>query len=179
MEEQELIQGCITQDRTSQRAVFERYAGKLFGVCQRYTNRSDEADDILQEAFIKIFNQIHTFAFAGSFEGWMRRIVVNTAIRHYQQRRQQYAQTFSLSEMNDVTVDPTVYDELQEEDLLEMIGRLPEGYRMVFNLYAIEGFSHREIAETLHIEESTSRSQLVKARKMLQQMILVVEKVAV
>lgn len=137
-----------------------------------------EAEDILQDAFIKIFKNIGDFQERGSFEGWVRRIVVNTALKNIDKK------SFSNEQIggeidNDAGEAPSVYSELGEEDLLKMIASLPEGYRVVFNLYAIEGFSHKEIADLLGVGESTSRSQLVKARKLLQEMILKTQKIAV
>ena len=147
-------------------------------VCLRYARHRLEAEDILQDAFIKIFDNIGNFGFRGSFDGWIRRIVVNTALKNYRKSSFQQEQ-IGLKEELDVPIDPVIYADLHEAELLDLISRLPDGYRVVFNLYAIEGYSHREIAETLQVKESTSRSQLVKARKLLQQMILQMQRVAV
>lgn len=178
MTEKDLIQGCTRGDRKCQEEVFRRYAGKMLVVCRRYARHQMEAEDILQDAFIKIFKNIGDFQERGSFEGWVRRIVVNTALKNIDKK------SFSNEQIggeidNDAGEAPSVYSELGEEDLLKMIASLPEGYRVVFNLYAIEGFSHKEIADLLGVGESTSRSQLVKARKLLQEMILKTQKIAV
>ena len=178
MTEQELIQGCIKEDKRCQKELFRRYAGRLLGICLRYARHRLEAEDILQDAFIKIFDKIASFEGKGSLEGWLRRIVVNTALKNYQKLSFQQEQ-IGLGEELDIPIDPVIYADLQEAELLNLIARLPDGYRVVFNLYAIEGYSHREIANTLEIKESTSRSQLVKARKLLQNMILQMQRVAV
>jgi len=176
--EHELIKGCIEQNPACQRMLFEKYAGKMMGVCLRYAQDSMEAEDMLQDAFVKVFQYIGQFKFEGSFEGWIRRIVVNTAIRHLERKK------MSFKEIDDhqpdlPSVDPSAYHFLGEEDLMKLISALPEGYRMVFNLSVIEGYSHDEIAEMLKIQAGTSRSQLVKARKMLQSQILQLQKIAV
>ncbi|HVZ25951.1 MAG TPA: sigma-70 family RNA polymerase sigma factor [Sediminibacterium sp.] len=177
-DEYELIQGCIRQDSRSQRVLFDRYAGKMMGVCLRYANDSMEAEDMLQDAFIKVFQYIGQFKFEGAFEGWIRRIVVNTAIRHLEKKKLHFK---DIDENGPQTpqIDAQAYTQLNQAELLKLISQLPEGYRLVFNLNAIEGYSHEEIAEMLHIQPGTSRSQLVKARKMLQHQILQLQKVAV
>ncbi len=129
-----------------------------------------EAEDILQDAFIKIFSNLEKYEGKGSFEGWMRRIVVNTALKNYHKSSYQ-KEKIGLEDYQGGSLNPEVISSLHEEEILNVIAKLPDGYRMVFNLYVIEGFSHKEIAEQLKIQESTSRSQLVKARKMLQSKI--------
>ncbi len=178
MTEQDLIQGCIRGDKKCQEAIFRRYAGKMLAVCMRYARHRMEAEDLLQDAFIKVFRNINKFQSKGSFEGWIRRIVVNTALKNID-RKAFTNEQIGIDVMHDEGALPTVYSDLGEEDLLNMIATLPDGYRLVFNLYAIEGLSHKEIADLLGIKESTSRSQLVKARKMLQEMIVKVQKIAV
>jgi RNA polymerase sigma-70 factor (ECF subfamily) len=176
--EKDLIQGCILGDKKSQEALFRTYSGKMLAVCRRYTRHHMEAEDVLQDAFIKVFRNIQRFEQRGSLEGWIRRIVVNTALKNRDKK------SFTNEQIG-VEVDqsmgrlPAIYSDLGTDDLMQVIGRLPEGYRLVFNLYAIEGYSHKEIADLLDIGESTSRSQLVKARKMLQEMILQAQKIAV
>jgi len=137
-----------------------------------------EAEDILQDAFIKVFDNIGRFEFKGSFEGWIRRIVINTALKNYSKKSFKQEQ-IGLENQPELPLDPEIYSNLEEEELLRLINRLPDGYRLVFNLYAVEGYSHKEIADLLGIQESTSRSQLVKARKMLQGMIIDLQKIAV
>ncbi|MCB0620174.1 MAG: sigma-70 family RNA polymerase sigma factor [Saprospiraceae bacterium] len=171
MTERDLIQGCIDEDRQCQIEVFRLYAGKMLAVCQRYARHHMEAEDILQEAFIKVYDNVAKFQFKGSFEGWIRRIVINTALKNYQKSSFQ-KERIGLEDYDDRPIEPEAISLLQEEELLDLIEQLPDGYRVVFNLYAVEGYSHKEIAEMLGIGESTSRSQLVKARKMLKDRIL-------
>ena len=159
--------------------MFQRYAGKMLAVCMRYARHRMEAEDILQDAFVKVFEHIGQFQFKGALEGWIRRIVVNTAIKAYDRKSFTHEQ-IGIDPTWDSASDLQLSDmQLQEKDLLNMINQLPDGYRIVFNLYAIEGYSHQEIAEMLGIQESTSRSQLVKARKQLQTQLFELHKVAV
>ena len=178
MTEQDLIKGCIKQDRKCQEELFRRFAGKMLVVCMRYARHQMEAEDMLQDAFIKVFTHIERYEGKGSFEGWIRKIVVNTALKHID-RKSFTQEQIGVEQDYDAAVDPDVFSHLGERELLKMVADLPEGYRVVFNLYAIEGYSHKEIAELLDIGESTSRSQLVKARKMLQDRVLNVQKIAV
>lgn len=178
MTEHELIQGCVREDRHCQQEVFRLYAGKMMAVCLRYARHRMEAEDILQDAFIKVFDHIHRFENKGSFEGWIRRIVVNTALKFYSRKKITNEQ-IGVEHLPEVAVEPEAYQFFDEEELLGFISELPDGYRLVFNLYAIEGYNHKEIAEMLGIQESTSRSQLVKARKMLQARVTAAQKIAV
>jgi RNA polymerase sigma factor (sigma-70 family) len=169
--ERELIEGCVRGDSHCQLEVFRLYAGKMLSVCKRYARHEAEAEDMLQDAFVKVFEHMERFEFKGSFEGWVRRIVVNTALKAFQRSSFQ-KERIGIEVHEDVPIEPEALSHLQEEELLRMIAQLPDGYRVVFNLYVIEGYSHKEIAEMLNIGESTSRSQLVKARKILQDRIL-------
>lgn len=178
MTEHELIRGCIRKDATCQRKLFELYAGKMMSVCLRYASDAGEAEDILQEGFIRIFSYIHQFKFEGSFEGWLRRIVVNSALKQLQKKKISFKEITDHHESTP-RMDPYVYANLGEEELMKLINALPEGYRVVFNLSVIEGYSHEEIAQLLNVQPSTSRSQLVKARKMLQNQITELQKIAV
>jgi RNA polymerase sigma factor (sigma-70 family) len=175
--EAQLVKGCINENRTAQQEVFRLYAGKMLTVCRRYARHNSEAQDLLQEGFIRVFNKVHTFKSTGSFEGWIRRVMVNVALKNYQKSSYQKEQ-IGLEGYQEGAADPTVFSHLHEEELLKLVASLPEGYRVVFNLYAIEGYSHAEVAELMGIGESTSRSQLVKARKMLQGMVIKLQKVA-
>lgn len=180
MTEDELIKGCVREDATCQKAVFDRYASRMLGVCHRYARNHADAEDILQDSFIKVFSKIKQFKAEGSFEGWVRRIVVNTAIKKYSLAR--YEKELSGYEITDnlqPTEEATAHTHLSEKDLLALIHQLPDGYRIIFNLYVLEGYQHDEIAEMLGIQAGTSRSQLVKARLMLQKQILALQKVAV
>ncbi len=178
MNEYELIKGCIKQDITCQRMLFEQLAGKMFTVCLRYANDHMEAEDMLQDGFIRVFNNLHQFKFEGSFEGWVRRVIVNCALKHLQKKRIQFTE-LKENYFDTHYVDSYAYSNLGEEELLKLISQLPDGYRIVFNLNIIEGYTHDEIAKLLNIQPSTSRSQLVKARKMLQAQILQLQKIAV
>ncbi len=178
LSEHELIKGCIEQNPHTQRALFERYAGKFMSVCVRYALDTMEAEDMLQEGFVRIFNNLHQFKHEGSFEGWMRRIVVNVCLKYIQKRKLPFKDIEGGS-TQDIQVAPYIYGSLSEDDLMKLISQLPDGYRIVFNLNVIEGYSHEEIGVMLGIEASTSRSQLVKARRMLQNQIIKLEKIAV
>ena len=176
MTEEEIIKGCIHNNAHCQHALFKQYAGRVMGICLRYASANSEAEEMAQHAFIKLFNAIHQFRFEGSFEGWVRKITVRTCLAALQKKHIQYADI----NMADFVVDPNAVhaiSALSEKELIEMIKRLPEGYRIVFNLYVIEGYSHDEIAAMLNIESVTSRSQLAKARKILQKQILLQQKV--
>ncbi len=170
MTEKELVQGCLREDVRCQRAIFERYAGTMLAVCLRYARHRPEAEDMLQEAFIRVFDKMDRFEFKGSFEGWIRRIVINTALKNFQRKRFTHEQ-IGLEHTVESSAEPAAYSHLGEQELMVLINHLPDGYRVVFNLYAIEGYSHKEIAEALGIQEATSRSQLLKARKLLQSQI--------
>ncbi len=138
----------------------------MYAVCLRYARNPSDAADILQEGFVKVFTKLDQFQFQGSFEGWMRRIMVNTALRTYQRQRFDL-ESSGYENLPESPVDPDAVSALSELEILQLISRLPEGYKMVFNLVAIEGYSHAEAAEMLGIQESTSRSQLTKARRLL------------
>jgi len=176
--EVELIKGCVRQDATCQRLLFEQMAGKMFTICLRYANDTMEAEDMLQEGFIRVFNHIHQFKFEGSFEGWIRKIIVNSALKYLQKKKIIFNELKEKIYNNQVTYS-FAFSNLGEEELLKLISQLPTGYRIVFNLNVIEGYNHDEIAQMLNIQASTSRSQLAKARRMLQQQILKLEKIAV
>ncbi len=178
MNEKELIEGAIRRQEKCQRALFDRYAPILMGVCLRYARNEQEAEDILQESFIRIFDKLSLYDFKGSFEGWLKRLCVNVALKTYQLKRFSHEQSGyeSLPETPD---DPAIYAKLGEEELLKMISALPDGYRIVFNMYAIEGYSHKEIADLLSIQEASSRSQLLKARKLLQKQIQQHQRIAI
>jgi len=138
----------------------------MYAVCLRYARSSSDAADILQEGFVKVFTKLDQFQFQGSFEGWVRRIMINTALRTYQRQRFDY-ETTGLETLPESPVEPDALAALSEAELLRLISRLPDGYRVVFNMVAIEGYSHAEVADLLGIQESTSRSQLTKARRWL------------
>ncbi len=162
----ELIKGCLRDNASCQLELYHRYCNKMYAVCLRYARNKSDAPDILQEGFIKVFACLNQYKGSGSFEGWIRRIMVNTALRAYQKQRYQFEHN-GYERLPEVAVDANVIDRLSAEELMYLIDKLPEGYRVIFNLVAIDGLSHQEVAETLEIQESTSRSQLTKARKYL------------
>ncbi|WP_101688859.1 RNA polymerase sigma factor [Dysgonomonas massiliensis] len=173
MNEEQLIAGCQKQDRIAQKALYEKYSRLLFGICLRYCPDVSSAQDLLQDGFIKVFTSIQSFQGKGSFEGWLKRIFVNLALENIRKDKkilqftddiQNYSDSNELTDDDDISLIP-------EKELLNMIQELPKGYAAVFNLYAIEDYSHKEIAELLNINESTSRSQYVRARQILQQRV--------
>lgn len=170
--EKQLIERCIKGERAAQEQLYMSYSRKVKGLCLRYARTVFEAEDILQEAFIKIFKNLKNYNNSGPFEAWMRRIVLNTAIDSYKSNLFLENQV-NIDDTNELDLKPTVIgDNLTEQELLMVIGKLPDGYRMVFNLYAIEGYSHKEIAEMLNISEGTSKSQLSKARNYLKTLLV-------
>jgi RNA polymerase sigma factor (sigma-70 family) len=168
--ESDLIKGCIEGDRRMQEELYKRLAPRMYAVCLRYAGGAEEAEDILQEGFIKIFKKLSSFRSEGSFEGWARRVFVNTAIEHF--RRKKYLQPVSEKEENTIEGNYlSVLDELAERDILDLVRQLSPGYRTVFNMYVVEGYTHREIGELLKISEGTSKSQLSRAKVILQEMV--------
>ena len=168
--EADLIQGCINNDRRMQEELYRRFAPKMYAVCLRYAGNAEEAEDILQEGFIKIFKKISSFRSEGSFEGWIRRIFVNTSIEHF--RRKIYLQPISEQEENTLEGKSlSILDKLAERDIIQLVQQLSPGYRTVFNLYVVEGYNHREIANLLGISEGTSKWHLSEARKQLQKLL--------
>lgn len=170
--EEELITGCQKGKRKYQEALYQQYSGKVMGICLRYTRDPDEAQDVLQETFIKIFEKIGQVKEPKALPGWVKRIAVNTSINHYHQQKRVYQQS-DIEEVFDLPgEEETALSNLSNQELLHLIAQLPEGYRMVFNLYVIEGFQHKEIAEMLNVSEGTSKSQLSKAKSMLKRFFL-------
>jgi len=163
-----LIQKCKKRDVKSQSEIYHLYAGKLFALCLKYSKTHQEAEDNLQEAFITIFKKINQFKFKGSFEGWMKRIVINTALQTYRKKNILNLVEENLSEQVEVAVDE---DDISLDFLLKIIQELPERYQMVFNLYVLDGYSHKKIAEMLGVAEGTSKSNLSRARLILKEKI--------
>lgn len=169
--EEELIQGCLNLDPKAQKQLYEKYSAKMFGVCLRYVKDYSEAEDVLVTAFMKVFDRLVQYKGHGSFEGWIRRVTINEALTFLRKNRYMYLEV----EIEKVDIEPKfqkLENELEVEDLLNMVKRLPEGYRTVFNLYAIEGYTHKEIAKKLEINVNTSKSQLSRARKLLQKYLV-------
>lgn len=176
MTEEDLIKGCLREDRDAQRELYKRFSGKMMAVCLRYAGNRMEAEDMLQEGFIKVFDNIGKFKSEGSLEGWVRRIMVNTSINKIRSQKVRFEE---LGEENDDFMhhDKSIIDRMSEKDILNLVSQMPSGYRYVFNMYAIEGLSHKEIAANLGIEEASSRSQYAKAKKYLQQQLAKLEKI--
>lgn len=170
----ELLAGCRAGNRKSQELLYGTYARKMLAVCARYAKDNFEAEDILQVAFIKIFDKIKDFKEEGSLEGWIRRIMVNTAIEFYR-RNARLNLVLEMDEAQEQSVSENQFSKMNMQDLLRIIQTLSPGYRLVFNMYAIEGFSHKEIAKELGISEGTSKSQLARARVILQEAVLKME----
>ncbi len=166
LNEDELIEGCVREDVHFQKMLYEKYAGKMMGVCLRYCNSQQEAEDVLQDAFIKIFDKIKSFEKRGSLEGWIRRIMVNSALKSNDKRVRKF-EPGSLDTSPEPLFDPTAISKMETKKLLSIIQELPDGYKAVFNMYAIEGYSHKEIADKLDINEVTSRTQFARAKKYL------------
>ncbi len=166
----DLIEGCIRDDRHFQQLLYNKYSAKMYGVCLRYTDNLDDAQDVLQEGFIKAFKNLTKFRSEGSFEGWLRRIFVNTSIEHYRKRKYITRVTNQHDEQIE-DEDINVLHKLAERDILAIINELSPGYKTVFNLHVIEGYSHKEIAEMLGINEGTSKSQLARAKSVLKKVL--------
>ena len=168
--EPDLIRGCLEGNRRMQEELYHRFSPRMYAVCLRYAGNAEEAEDILQEGYIKIFKKLDTFRSEGSFEGWIRRIFVNTAIEHF--RRKRYLQTVSEKEENTIEGnDISVLDKMAAKDIIALIKELSPGYRTVFNMYVVEGYTHKEIADMLGISEGTSKSQLSRAKVILQSLV--------
>lgn len=172
MDEQLVIAGCKRGESWARKELYEQYAPAMMSVCMRYVNNRETARDLMQDGFLKIFTKIGTYTGSGAFGGWMRRVFVTTALE-YLRCNETLKNGLDIGECNDLVdeVDVSVLDRLSAEDLMGCIAQLPAGYRTVFNLYAIEGYTHAEIAAMLHIQEITSRTQFVRARKVLQRNI--------
>lgn len=167
-----IINGCLKGSRRDQELLYRRYSPRLYAVCLQYSDNDEEARDILQEGFIKIFINLSRFKHEGSFEGWMRRIIVNTALERYRSRNRLYM-VENIDRIPEPFADPDNedYSGLEATDLLEIIRMLPPKYRMVFNLFALEGYSHKEISQMVNISEGTSKSNLSRARMILQRRV--------
>lgn len=168
--ESDLIQGCLDGNARMQELLYRQFSPKMYAVCLRYSGQPEDAQDILQEGFVKVYRNLARFRGEGSFEGWMRRIFVNTAIEHYRRSVKMYP----VTETQENQVEDrnwSAFDKLSVKDLMKLIQGLSPGYRTVFNLYVVEGYTHREIGEMLGISEGTSKSQLARAKAILQHLI--------
>jgi len=175
MSEEEMIKRCLKNDPLAQRTLYDKLGPKMMGVCLRYMMNVEEAQDVLQDGFIKIFEKLGAYSGTGSFEGWVRRIFVNTALDAIRKNKNLKHQT----QIDDVAYalksNDFIFETLVAEDLMKVLQQLPLGYKTVFNLYAIEGYSHKEVAEKMNITVSTSKSQFSRAKAMLRELIIELE----
>lgn len=168
--ESDLIDGCIKGDHRMQRELYDRFASKMYGVCLRYAGDTNDADDMFQDGFIKVYKNLPKYRGEGSFEGWIRRIFINTCIEHFRKK----VKSYNISEVHENTVEDTRLDALDilaAKDMVKIINELSPGYRMVFNLYVVEGYGHKEIGKMLGISEGTSKSQLARAKGTLKKIL--------
>jgi len=172
MTEQNLIEACSQNNAAAQRELYNRFSGVLFGVCFRYAYRREDAEDMLQEGFVKIFKRINSFENKGNFEGWMKRVMVNNCI-NYLTKNKKFSEILSIENAYAFEIqEESIASKLLGKQIIECLRLLPIGYRTVINLYVIEGFSHKEIGEILEIGESTSRSQLIRGKALLESILI-------
>ena len=172
MTEEAILSGCLQNDAGAQRELYTRYSPKMLSVCYRFAHNREDAEDMLQEGFIKVYSQVHTFQNKGAFEGWIRRIMVHTCINHLKKNKK-FNESVDIIHANAVQIrEESVPSIVQAKQIVECIRLLPLGYRTVLNLYAIEGYSHKEISGMLDVEESTSRSQYTRAKQMLEDILI-------
>ncbi len=172
--DEELIEGCRRQNREAQKRLYEQYSSKFYALCCRYVKDKMEAEDVLITAFTKILDKIDQYTGEGNFEGWMRRVMVNEALSYLRKHKNMYLETAIEAASYEPDYNK-LENQLEAEDLMKLIETLPSGYKIVFNMYAIDGYSHKEIAEQLGITESTSKSQLSRARTALQKSLMETE----
>lgn len=168
--ESDLIKGCIKGDPQMQRLLYDRFASMMYAVCLRYSGSVEDANDVMQEGFIRVYKSLINFRGEGSFEGWVRRIFINTSIEHYRKK----VKLYNVTEVPENTIqdgDLNVLDVLDAKDIINIINELPPGYKVVFNMHVIEGYSHKEIAGILGITEGTSKSQLARAKGVLKKIL--------
>ncbi len=172
MTEEALLQACLKNQPAAQQELYSKYSPKMLAVCYRFARNREDAEDMLQESFIRVFTQIHQFQNKGSFEGWIRRIIVHTCINHLKKHKK-FNDCVDITQAHTLQVrEDSVPSIIQAKQVIECIRMLPIGYRTVLNLFAIDGYNHREIATMLDIEESTSRSQYTRAKAMLEQILV-------
>ena len=175
--DEELIYRCLKNEAKAQEELYKKYARKMYGVCLRFAKNKPDADDILQESFIKVFGNLKHFMFAGSFEGWIRRIITTTAINYYK-KNLRHMQELDINEMEEsLQIEDIGKQPVEEEELMQYLQELPDVNRIIFNMFVIEGFSHKEIGILLNIPENTSKSHLHRAKHELRKKVLKTEKV--
>ena len=172
MTEELMLAGCIRNNAAAQEALYNRFSPRMLGVCYRFAKNREDEEDMLQEGFIKVFTQIHQYRNEGALEGWIRRIIVHTCI-NILKKNKKFSESVDIIHANSIHIKEEVIPSImQAKQVVECIRSLPIGYRTVLNLYAIEGYSHKEIAGMLDIEESTSRSQYTRAKAMLEDILI-------
>jgi RNA polymerase sigma factor (sigma-70 family) len=173
MTEKELVKACVDGNMAAQKSLFDKYSRVMMGMCLRYASCREEAEDLAQDGWIKVFERLVSFRFEGSLEGWIKRIMVNTSL-DFLRRKKQLTQPIDDSPegQESMHTEAEAFGRMSAKELIAMIQQLPPGYRSVFNLYAIEGYTHREIGQLLNISESTSKSQYVRAKASLQKMLV-------
>ncbi len=172
MTEEAILQGCLKNHAAAQRELYQRFSPKMLAVCFRFAHNREDAEDMLQDGFIKVFLQMHTFQSKGAFEGWIRRIMVHTCINHLKKNKR-FNESVDIVQASSAQIrEENIPSIVQAKQIVDCIRLLPIGYRTVLNLYAIEGYSHKEISGMLDIEESTSRSQYTRARQMLEDILV-------
>lgn len=185
--DEKIIKGCLEGKRQAQTQLYHRYAPAMLGVCMRYSRCREEAEDLLQEGFIKVFQHVENFKGSGSFEGWIRRIMVNTAINHYHASlKQQFVHVDNIENLGPYMEQENmeIFDNKEDtidippETVMDLIQHMPDGYRMILNMYVFEGYQHKEIADMVGISENTSKSQLSKGRKYLKNRMIELKKKA-
>ncbi len=171
--DEKIIQGCINGKRSAQHMLYKKYAVVMLGVCLRYSKNKSEAEDVLQDGFIKVFSNIKKFRSEGSFEGWIKRIMINTALINARNNLKHYYHSDITEFEQQISAEDKghIKEAISSKDLMKLIQALPDGYRIVFNLYVFEKFNHKEISELLKISESTSKSQLSRARSLLRKSV--------
>ena len=170
MTEKQLIAACKNQDRRAQKLLFERFSPTMLGVCRRYMKNLQTAEDVMVEGFYKVLTKIEMFSGNGSFEGWVRRIMINESLMQLR-KANHFRHTEEINPNLDVSENPVIVEELAAAEILALLDDLPDGYRTVFNLYLVEGYKHREIAEELGISINTSKSQLILAKKRMAKLV--------
>ncbi|MFH2143009.1 MAG: RNA polymerase sigma factor [Bacteroidota bacterium] len=172
LEDNKLVELCLKNSKAGFEELYKRFSAKMFGVCLRYSRNYHDAEDLMHEGFIRVFEKLKDFRSEGSFEGWLRKVMVSTAINFYHKNKTNHIDVEITEVPSDIEIFESTYSYISTKELLNYIHNLPDGYRMVFNLYVIEGYKHTEIAEIMNISESTSKSQFMKARNYLKKMIM-------
>ncbi|MDF1866112.1 MAG: sigma-70 family RNA polymerase sigma factor [Saprospiraceae bacterium] len=170
-QEEQLVKSCLRGDSTAQRALYEHFKVPMFRLCLRYAKDRPEAEDLLQDGFIRVFLDLHQYKFNGALGGWIRRVIVNVALQHIRKNKKMSNVVELETVVNDYQTDEDVFSNMGVKALTKIIQKLPPGYRAVFNMYVIEGYSHKEIAEKMNFTVGSSKSQLSKAKAMLREML--------